>query len=145
MHRFRLLLLPCLLLLAGSVLGNDWPQFRGPNRDGISKETGLLKTWPNSGPKLLWTSDKAGVGYSGPAVVGDRFYIMGGDKEKEYLHAHDVKTGSRIWSVEVGGFLNNDYGGGPAGRPPWTAISSTPSAVRAICFASAPTRERRSG
>jgi outer membrane protein assembly factor BamB len=113
---FRLLMVSCLVL-TGSALADDWPQFRGPDRSGVSKETGLLKTWPKEGPKLLWTFDKAGFGYSGPAVVGDRLYIMGGDKEKEYLHAHEAKTGKRLWSVEIGAFFNNAWGGGPRGTP----------------------------
>src|SRR4051812_6938030 len=54
----------------------DWPQWRGPNRDGISKETGLLKQWPESGPKLLWQVNDAGGGYSTPAVVGERLYLI---------------------------------------------------------------------
>ena len=49
----------------------DWPQWRGPNRDGISAETGLLKEWPKEGPRLLWQRKDVGDGYSTPAVVGD--------------------------------------------------------------------------
>ena len=62
------------LLLAAvavcSAYAADWPQFRGPERNNVSKETGLLKKWPADGPKLRWTFKDAGVGYSGPAVVG---------------------------------------------------------------------------
>src|SRR5689334_20451183 len=50
----------------------DWPQWRGPNRDGISKETGLVKEWPKEGPKLLWQATDLGDGYSTPAIVGGR-------------------------------------------------------------------------
>jgi len=46
--------LTCVVLVAAVALGGDWPQWRGPNRDGISKETGLLKQWPEGGPKQLW-------------------------------------------------------------------------------------------
>ena len=53
-------------LCAAPASAADWPQWRGPQRDGISQETGLLKEWPKAGPKLLWTVDKAGSGYSTP-------------------------------------------------------------------------------
>src|SRR5947208_4040644 len=91
----RALLPPALLLvLAWPALALDWPQWRGPNRDGVSKETGLLKEWPKGGPPLVWTFDQTGLGYSGPAVVGDRLYIMGGRKAAagwmSYLIALDI-------------------------------------------------------
>lgn len=54
----------------------DWPQWRGPHRDGISKETGLLKVWPAEGPKLLWQAKDLGEGYSTPSVVGNRIYVI---------------------------------------------------------------------
>ncbi len=81
----------------------DWPQWRGPQRDGISRETGLLKTWPEDGPKLIWQIDNVGDGYSTPAVVGDRMYLMSnqGD-ENEFVKALSVKDGAEIWSVRVG-------------------------------------------
>jgi outer membrane protein assembly factor BamB len=60
-----------------SSFAKDWPQWRGPNRDGISQETGLLKDWPAGGPKLLWQQKAAGSGYSTPAIVGDRIYALG--------------------------------------------------------------------
>ena len=73
-------LLVCLLALCAHAA--DWPQWRGLNRDGVSPEKGLLKTWPKAGPKLLWQTDKAGGGISGMAVVGGIVYTMGtrGDK-----------------------------------------------------------------
>src|SRR5690242_2452069 len=61
-----------LLALAVPVIAADWPQYRGPDRDGVSKDTGLLQQWPQGGPRLLWTYADTGVGYAGPAVVGDR-------------------------------------------------------------------------
>src|SRR5437868_2779276 len=73
MNRVHLLLsgVGCMVLL-----GADWPQWRGPQRDGISQETGLLKEWPKDGPKLLWKQSDIGFGYSTPAVVGDRLYLL---------------------------------------------------------------------
>src|SRR5262249_6922047 len=52
-------------------LKGEWPQWRGPDRSDVSKETGLLTSWPKEGPKLLWTYESAGVGFSGPAIVGN--------------------------------------------------------------------------
>ncbi len=60
-----------------SAYGDDWPQFRGPNRDGKSAETGLLKSWPEGGPKLLWTAKGCGEGYGSPVIVGSAIYIIG--------------------------------------------------------------------
>jgi outer membrane protein assembly factor BamB len=113
--------LPALLLTAalaaGVAVAADWPQFRGPDRTDVSRETGLLRSWPPGGPKLLWTFDKTGIGYSGPSVVGDRLYLMGGDETKEYLFALDVRTGKKVWTAEVGPFYENNWGGGPRGTP----------------------------
>ena len=73
-----------VLSLTGLVAaGADGPQYRGPNRDGVSTETGLLQTWPAGGPPLLWTYTAAGVGYAGPAVVGDRFYLAGDRRDED--------------------------------------------------------------
>src|SRR5262249_21331281 len=55
----------------------DWPAWRGPDRTGLSPETGLLKEWPQGGPKLLWTAKGLGDGYSTPALAGGRIYLMG--------------------------------------------------------------------
>jgi outer membrane protein assembly factor BamB len=60
-----------------AAYGDDWPQFRGPNRDGKSAETGLLKSWPEGGPKLLWTAKGCGEGFGSPVVVGSAIYIIG--------------------------------------------------------------------
>jgi outer membrane protein assembly factor BamB len=84
----------------------DWPQWRGPNRDGKSADTGLLTSWPKDGPKLLWKLDDIGTGYGSPAVVGDRIYLIGGDKPKkdsiDTVRCLNVKDGSEIWKQEIG-------------------------------------------
>ena len=88
----RLVLIAGLLLFGLSVEAADWPQFRGPARNEISEETGLLKSWPKDGPKLVWTYENAGLGYSGPAVVGNRIYLMGArSKNKDAKEAKDFK------------------------------------------------------
>jgi outer membrane protein assembly factor BamB len=105
----------CALTLAAAAA--DWPQWRGPDRTDVSKETGLLATWPDGGPPLLWTYAEAGIGYSGPAVVGDRLFTMGARNEVEYLLALDTGTGKEVWATEIGPLLENPYGSGPRGTP----------------------------
>jgi outer membrane protein assembly factor BamB len=113
--RTLLLLLPALL--AGPALADDWPQWRGPRRDDVSRETGLLKAWPPGGPKSVWVSDQAGIGYSGPAVVGDRVYVLGADEKAEFALALDAHTGKKVWFTEIGAFYKNSYGSGPRSTP----------------------------
>lgn len=96
---------------------HDWPQWRGPNHDNVSTETGLLKSWPESGPKLLWTCTEAGIGYSGPAVVGDRLYTMGSDESNDFVVAIDAANGKKLWSTPIGPYVRNSYGSGPRGTP----------------------------
>ena len=59
-----------------AAVADDWPQWRGPSRDGHSKETGLLKEWPKDGPRLVWQVKDLGGGYSTPSVAGGRVYVM---------------------------------------------------------------------
>jgi outer membrane protein assembly factor BamB len=97
----------------------DWPQWRGYDRSDISRETGLLKTWPKAGPPLLWTSEDAGIGYSGPAIVGDRLYSMGADGQTEFVYAFDLRPRmpKKLWSAEVGTLFREGHGNGPRGTP----------------------------
>jgi hypothetical protein len=71
------LLFALLFLTATACAADDWPQWRGPNRDGISHETGLMKKWPEDGPRLDWTAKGAGVGYSTPSIANGRMFLMG--------------------------------------------------------------------
>jgi len=77
----------------------EWPQWRGPNRDGVSKETGLLKQWPADGPPLVWKAAGAGTGYSSLAISAGRIYTMGVRGEREYVIAFDVATGKEVWAT----------------------------------------------
>ena len=111
-----------LLIVTGvSAIAGDWPSWRGPNRDDISTETGLLKSWPEGGPKKLWTSKDCGLGYSGVSIVGDVLYTMGADgttpESHEFIIAIDVKTGNKIWQTNIGPYLENGWGGGPRSTP----------------------------
>jgi outer membrane protein assembly factor BamB len=111
------LFLAALLLGSGSLLAADWPQWRGPQRTDIGQEKGLEASWPAGGPKLLWTCTETGVGYSGPAIVGNRLYTMGALGGKEHLFALDTSTGKKVWSTEIGPFYESAWGGGPRGTP----------------------------
>jgi outer membrane protein assembly factor BamB len=107
-----------VLIATAAVAGAaDWPQWRGPDRTEIAKETGLLKSWPASGPKLLWTFDKLGSGYSGPAVVGDVLYILGAVDGTEYAFAIDTNSGQQKWRTELAPEFKNGYGNGPRCTP----------------------------
>lgn len=110
------MLLPFVFIAVESVsLANekslgDWPQWRGPNRDGISNETGLLRKWPEGGPKLLWEITGLGIGYSSVAISGGRLYTMGdrsiveqGSSTKaQCVIAYDIATLKELWAAKVG-------------------------------------------
>src|SRR5262245_33433414 len=68
---------------AGTPAPGDWPQFRGADRDDISKETGLLKSWPAGGPKQVWVFNNAGLGYSGFSTSAGTLYTMGANDNGE--------------------------------------------------------------
>ena len=89
----------------------------GPNRDGISTETGLLKQWPTDGPPLVWKVAGAGTGYSSLAVANGRIYTLGLKGDREYVIAFDVATGKQAWATAHGGAYRDDRGDGPRGTP----------------------------
>ena len=100
----------------------DWPQWRGPERNGTSKETGLLKQWPAGGPKLLWQVDNIGDGYSTPSVVGTRIYLMSNrGMDNEYVQALSTNDGKVIWATRVGNV------GNPNQNPSYPKARSTPT------------------
>jgi outer membrane protein assembly factor BamB len=108
-------LLALLSLLKTSAA--DWPQWRGPSRDDVSKETGLLKTWPEGGPTRLWLYTNAGNSYSGPAIVGNTLYTAGTRDGSEIVLALNATTGKELWATPVGDMLQNNWGGGPRSTP----------------------------
>jgi outer membrane protein assembly factor BamB len=118
-----------LVLTSSPVFAADWHQWRGPDRNGISKETGLLPEWPKDGPKLLWRVDDIDYGYSTPSVVGDRLYLMSnkGDSD-EFVRALSVKDGKVLWSTRVGKV-------GPNQRMNYAAARSTPTVDGDVLYA----------
>src|SRR5690242_11873064 len=116
------LLVVGVLAFAFTCRADDYPQWRGPHRDGISNEKGLLKQWPKEGPKLLWKVTNAGSGYSTPAVVGDRLYLLGNEGlEKEFVAALAVADGKQVWLTALGKV------GRPKQSPNYPAARSTPT------------------
>jgi len=113
----------CVFLAVTSVaVAADWPQWRGPNRDGVSQEKGLLKEWPAEGPRLVWQINDAGGGYSTPAVAGDRMYLLGNEGlDNEFVAARSVADGKQLWTVRLGKV------GNPNQNPPYPGARSTPT------------------
>jgi outer membrane protein assembly factor BamB len=121
-QRKSLLVLSLLLLSVAWAWTSDWPQWRGPDRDGHSRETGLLKEWPKEGPRLLWQVNDLGSGYATPSVSGGRIYLMSSKGiEDESVSALDVKDGKKIWSTKIGKVGNPDQ------NPNFPAARSTPT------------------
>ena len=112
-----IVLLMCVASNVKAQNGGDWPQWRGPNRDGISKETGLLKQWPAEGPPLVWKMTGAGRGYSSMAISNNRLFTMGLRGDREYVIAFDTTTGKQAWATSSGSAFRNDRGDGPRGTP----------------------------
>jgi outer membrane protein assembly factor BamB len=130
-------LVPCslALALAGSLglRADDWPQWRGPDRTGVSKETGLLKEWPKDGPPLRWKRTDIGTGYSSPAVAGGRVYIQTTAGDREFALALDEATGKELWKAPIGG-VGENYG-----VTAYTGTRATPTVDgdRLYCLSSA--------
>jgi outer membrane protein assembly factor BamB len=92
-----------------ALAADDWPQWRGPNRDGHSPSTGLLKEWPGGGPKLAWKATGLGSSYATVTVVGDRIYTMGDFTDGSYALALNRADGGPAWKTKIG----------KAGAPGW--------------------------
>jgi len=110
----------CILVVSTLNVGADgpqWPQWRGPDRTGVSQESGLLREWPEGGPQLVWLNRTAGIGYSSFAVVDGRLFTMGAEGEKEFLMAVNTENGQELWRAEIGELLTNNWGDGPRGTP----------------------------
>ncbi|MFO0845161.1 MAG: PQQ-binding-like beta-propeller repeat protein [Gemmataceae bacterium] len=100
------------LVLASMTRAADWPQWRGPDRTGLSGETGLLKAWPKEGPRLAWKVTGLGGGFSTPSFAGGRIYLMGAKGLPEESRAQagypeavlclDEKDGKEVWATEIG-------------------------------------------
>lgn len=118
--RFAVILVAsCSLLLHCEARADDWPQWRGPDRNGISKETGLLTSWPAEGPKVLWKVTGLGEGFSTPSVVGNLLLTMGNRDGQENVLAVDVEQNGKIaWATPIGAVRSSGSGyPGPRSTP----------------------------
>lgn len=114
------------ILLASSasyfLRAGDFAEWRGPARNGVIRESGLLQEWPKDGPKLLWQVSDINSGYSSPTVVGDRIYLLSNEGlENEFALALSTKDGSKVWSMKLGRV------GNPKQEPSYPAARSTPT------------------
>jgi outer membrane protein assembly factor BamB len=112
------------------MMAADWPQFRGPNRTGISQEQNLLEDWPKAGPELLWQAPDLGDGYGAPSVAGDRLYLVSNrGMDNEFVQAIAASNGSVIWTRRLGPV------GRPDQQPPYPMARSTPSLDGPLLYA----------
>ncbi len=114
-----LVLLLSATALPGWAAPGDWPEWRGPNRDDLSPDTGLLKEWPSDGPRLLWTAKGLGDGYSTVSVVGNRLYTAGDKEGSSFAIALDG-GGKQVWTAKLGK-------AGPVGDPKFEGPRGTPT------------------
>lgn len=117
-------------VLASAAVADDWAQWRGQKRDGISQEKGLLKEWSAGSPKLAWQLKDIGSGYSTPSVVGDHIYLMSNEgNDSEFVRAYSAKDGKQIWSTKVGKV------GNPNQQPSYPGARSTPTVEGKMLYA----------
>ncbi len=102
---------------AAQTSAGDWPQWRGPDRSGLSRESGLLKQWPAAGPPLAWTTTNLGAGYGSISTSGSRIFVQGLRNRQSIVSALSRDTGQSVWSKALGPGGNNDRGSGPRGTP----------------------------
>ncbi len=95
----------------------DWPQWLGPNRDGLSRETGLLEEWPQGGPPIAWQVSTVGLGYAGVSVADGKVFLLGTRDGVTHLFALDEQTGSELWATPIADAYPNGWGDGPRSTP----------------------------
>lgn len=116
MRNFRreALCLAACAVVAGLTLtaarASDWPQWRGPERNGVSRETSLLKSWPAGGPRALWSVKTVGGGYGTPSVANGRVYGLGYRNNSEVVWALDAASGREVWATPIARANRRDKG-----------------------------------
>jgi len=115
------------LIMIGLVLGcapmhsapneMEWPQWRGPDRTGLSKETGFLREWPAAGPPLVWSVSTLGQGYGAVAIKGERVFVQGAQANRSIVFCLNRADGKTVWVKALGSALDQDRGKGPRGTP----------------------------
>ena len=107
------------LLLSTSLFttAKDWNQWQGEQRQGHSPDTGLLKEWPEGGPKRTWLFDNCGKGYSGPSISNGKIFIMGTREDMTQLICLSEAEGKELWATDVAAVYGNRWGDGPRCTP----------------------------
>ncbi len=121
----RIILILATLALTLPATAIDWPQWRGPNRDGVSTEKDLLDVWPEGGPRLLWKASGVGTGFSSVSVVKGKIYTMGDGKEASYVYCVNATDGKLAWTSQAVGKTGGNYKG----------TRSTPTVVNGLVYA----------
>jgi len=107
--KFTHLLVALLALSASTAVADDWPQWRGPDRNGRSAETGLLQSWPEGGPSIAWKSADFGAGYSSVAVADGRVFTLGDFEDGQYAIAVREDDGTPLWRARLGPSWDDKY------------------------------------
>ena len=127
---FGLMMGLSLLTVAAGATADDYAQWRGPRRDGVSLEKNIAAKWPVGGPKLLWQVKDAGYGHGSVSVAGDRLYVLSSTgKTDEYLQARSSKDGKLLWQTRIGSV------GNPEQQPNYPGARSTPTVVGTSVYA----------
>lgn len=105
-----------ILAMPVKLQAADWPQFRGPQRNGISTETGLLDSWPKDGPQVAWRA-ALGQGYSGISASEGKLFTLFATDQNELAVAIDAATGKVLWRTQIDTAYKNDFGDGPRSTP----------------------------
>lgn len=109
-----------IVLVSASLSADDWPQWQGPDRNTMSKETGLLQQWPEAGPSLSWRIEGLGGGDSAPAVAGGKLFGLSNRDGKEIVWALSEQDGKELWTTALGDAVQQGASQskeGPGGTP----------------------------
>jgi outer membrane protein assembly factor BamB len=114
----------------------DWPTFRGPDRSAVAPEKGLLKSWPEAGPPLVWESAGAGRGYASVSIADGKLYTLGDGSSTaadadEYLSCYDQKSGKPLWATKTGEAWNK-------GQESWQSSRGTPTIDAGLVYVVTP-------
>ncbi|MGE0101175.1 MAG: PQQ-binding-like beta-propeller repeat protein [Blastocatellales bacterium] len=104
-------------MMTGAPVTNDWPQWRGPERDGISAEKGLLKQWPAAGPKQVWSISNLGEGYGSLSIQGERIFVQGTTRSASVVYSLNRADGKTVWTASLGPKVDEGRGNGPRSTP----------------------------
>ena len=96
-YKLRFITVFMLVLFVTSIYAQDWPQYLGPTRNSISPEKGILRSWPDSGPEVLWTTN-LGIGYGGPVIKEGKIYLLDRDDQVgDIMRCFDLANGKELW------------------------------------------------